>query len=178
MRRIVVLGCSGAGKTTFARKLSEQLGVAHIELDALHWEPNWTSTPIERFREKVRSAIATAPRGWVVCGQYSNVRDEVWPQADTVVWLDYPMTTVVNRVVKRTIARCRRGEELWGGCREDWYIQLCTKDSLFLWVFNTWRKNRWKFPHLFRTPAYQHLRVIRFRDPLEADRWLENVCPA
>ena len=178
MRRIVVLGCSGAGKTTFARRLSERLNVAHIELDALHWEPNWTSTPVDRFREKVRDAIAAAPQGWVACGNYTIVRDELWPHADTIVWLDLPMTTVANRVIRRTFSRCWSGEELWGGCRERFWFQFFSKESLFLWVFQTWRKNRWRYPHLFRTAAYRHLRIVRFRDPVKADRWLENVCPA
>jgi adenylate kinase family enzyme len=63
MRRVVVVGTSGSGKTTLARQLAEVLEVPHIELDALHWEPKWTSTPAERMREKVRAALGNAPQG-------------------------------------------------------------------------------------------------------------------
>ncbi len=45
MRRIVVIGTSGSGKTTLARELAGRLNVPHIELDALHWKPNWVATP-------------------------------------------------------------------------------------------------------------------------------------
>ena len=58
MRRMVVVGSSGAGKTTLAQELADRLGVPHVELDALHWGPNWTATPTEIFRPRVEAAIA------------------------------------------------------------------------------------------------------------------------
>lgn len=59
-RRIVVVGTSGSGKTTMARRLAERLGYPHVELDALYWEPHWTPAPVEVFRERVRQAIRPA----------------------------------------------------------------------------------------------------------------------
>ncbi|HEX9239346.1 MAG TPA: hypothetical protein VF910_01650, partial [Candidatus Bathyarchaeia archaeon] len=52
-QRISVVGTIGAGKTTFARKTSKLLDAPHIELDALHWEPNWIEAPNDLFRERV-----------------------------------------------------------------------------------------------------------------------------
>ncbi len=47
MQRIYVVGTTGSGKTTLARQLARRLGISHLELDALHWDANWTPTPRE-----------------------------------------------------------------------------------------------------------------------------------
>src|SRR2546423_12098783 len=105
MRRVIVVGTSGSGKTTLARQLAARLGVPHIELDALHWQPNWTPTPPDQMRQKVIAALKNAPDGWTICGHYRAIRDAIWPFADTVIWLDYPMATVFSRVIVRTLRR-------------------------------------------------------------------------
>lgn len=57
MQRISIVGTSGSGKTTLARTLAQQLQFPHIELDALHWQPNWTELPDVLFRERVAQAL-------------------------------------------------------------------------------------------------------------------------
>lgn len=76
LRRIVVVGTTGSGKSTLARTLAQRLNVPHVELDALHWEPNWRQAAPPVFRE--RTAHALAGEGWVVDGNYSVVRDLTW----------------------------------------------------------------------------------------------------
>ena len=61
-RRINVVGTSGSGKTTMARNLAARLGVPHVELDELHWGPNWTEEPDELFRERVERLLVG--EGW------------------------------------------------------------------------------------------------------------------
>ena len=71
--RVVVVGTSGAGKTTFADALAAALQLQHTELDQLHWGPGWTPAPTEQF---VRAtAQAAAGQRWVMDGNYSVVRD-------------------------------------------------------------------------------------------------------
>ena len=175
MRRVVLIGTSGCGKTTLARQLAQRLNVPHIELDALHWQPNWTETPRDRLVEKARLALDAADGasdGWTLCGHYGKVADLTWSRADTVIWLDYSMTVTFMRVLRRTLLRCWRQEKLWNGNRESLRLQLFDRDSLFLWVINTWRIRRRDTPRLLRDPRFAHLRVLRFRSPGQLEQWL------
>ena len=72
MQRISVVGNSGSGKTTVARRLAAVLDVPHIELDAIFHQPGWRELPTTDFREQVTRAVQGA--GWVVDGNYSAVR--------------------------------------------------------------------------------------------------------
>src|SRR6266545_3515470 len=92
MRRVTVAGISGSGKSTFARGLAERLGVPYLELDELHHGPNWTEATADELRARVETAIAAAPEGWVIDGNYRNkLGDFVLAQADTFVWLELPL---------------------------------------------------------------------------------------
>ena len=138
MRCVVVVGSSGAGKTTLAQELADRLGVPHVELDALHWGPNWTATPTEILRPRVEAAIAG--EGWTVSGNYLTLRDSIWPKADTLIWLDYPMPLVMWRVVRRTVGRCITKERLWADNVESWRLSFFDKESIIVWAWTTWRK--------------------------------------
>lgn len=174
-QRIVVIGTTGSGKTTLASRLAQRLGCTHIEMDALHWEPNWTEAPTEVFRERVQKA-ATHER-WVMDGNYSVVRDIAWPAADTVVWLDYPLPVILWRLLRRTLRRVFLHEELWNGNRERFATQFLTPNSLFLWLFKTYWRRRCEYPEMLARPEYAHLALIRLRSPYETERWLA-ACPS
>ncbi len=173
MRRVVVLGTSGSGKTTLARELARRMDVAHIELDALYWEKNWTGAPKPIFRQRVEQA--TAQEAWALCGNYASVRDMTLARADTAIWLDYPMRVVFNRVLTRSLRRALARELLWGNNRESLYLQLCTRESILLWVINTWRIRRRDYPKMLRSETCRHLRVLRFRSPAETAAWLSSL---
>lgn len=174
MRRIVVLGTSGCGKTTLARDLAKLLSLPHIELDALHWEPRWTEAPRDVFRARVAQAVAR--ESWIVDGNYGKARDIVWPRADTIIWLDYSMTIIFTRVFARTMRRCWSGQELWSGNRERFWTQFfTTNDSILVWVLTSWRKHRRDYPKALREQARAGKRILRFARPADAKRWLQQV---
>ena len=172
-QRIVVVGTTCAGKTTLAQNLAQRLRLPHIELDALHWGPNWTPAPRETFRQAVAEALHGAT--WVTDGNYSKVQDIVWSRADTVIWLDYPFPVIFGRLIKRTFRRVVTRETLWNGNRESWRGVLLSRDSLLLWAVKTHNKRRRRFLRNFDDPAYAHLAVTRLRLPGKTRRWLDNL---
>ena len=176
MRRIVVVGTSGSGKTTLARTLAAALRVPHVELDALYWGPDWTPHPAEQFAQRVERAVAGD--AWVVDGGYAAVRDRIWARADTIVWLDYPMSVVFPRALCRCVARAVTREPLWAGNRESLRLTFASRDSLLLWVIATWRLRRRDYPKLLKAPAWRHLHVQRHRSPAETQRWVRTLEPA
>ena len=174
--RIVVVGTSGSGKTTVARELAAALGVTHVELDALNWDPGWVDlnqTNREKFLKRVKEAVAGD--AWVVDGNYSSSRDLVWPKATAVVWLDYPLWLNLWRMVKRTIPRIVTKAPLWQGNTESFRQQFLSRDSMFLWVIKTHRRRHTSLPAILAQPEHAHLTVLRHRSPRETRTWLRRI---
>ena len=71
MRRVVVVGAPGSGKTTTATAIARRLGLPRVELDALHWGPGWTPVDNEILRDRLRAAVAGD--AWVVDGNYFSL---------------------------------------------------------------------------------------------------------
>lgn len=128
LNRIIIIGTSGSGKTTFAKALASTLGIPHVELDAIHWAANWTQVPDDEMRLRVSEATAS-PR-WIMDGNYGQVRDIVWGQADTLIWLKYSFPTIFFRAFKRTIKRVLTQEELWHRNREHWKMAFFSRESV------------------------------------------------
>ncbi len=57
LSRIAVVGTTGASKTMLARRIADRLGLPHVELDAIYWEPDWTHAPDDVFRQRVAEAL-------------------------------------------------------------------------------------------------------------------------
>jgi adenylate kinase family enzyme len=152
--------------------LATQLGYAHIEMDALHWLPNWTEKPADAFREDIAQAVSSGC--WVVDGNYGKVRDIVWSQADAVIWLDYRLPLILWRLTRRTASRILSKEVLWNGNRELLRNQF-QRDSLFIWAFQSYRKQQQTYPALFQQPEYRHITFIRLTSPRATEDWLEMV---
>ena len=173
MRRVVVVGSAGCGKTHLAAELAGLLRVPHIEMDALNWGPNWTSVGGERLRELV--AVPTAGEGWVADGNYSETRDIVWGRADTLVWLDYPLPLIYWRLLTRTVRRCVTGEELWNGNRETVRACFLDEDNLFAYVRRTHARRKREYERLSTSFEFPHLHWYRLRSPREARALLRAV---
>ena len=169
--KIAVVGTSGSGKTTVARRLAEHHRVPHVELDALHWGPGWSHPDADEFRARVAEALSGP--GWVADGSYhGKLGDSVLEQVDLVVWLDLPFRTVARRVWTRTLRRIRSREELWAGNRETWHDAFLSRDSLFLWIVKTHRSRRRRY--LERLDRYE---FVRLRSQREIEAWLASEAP-
>ena len=174
MPRIAVIGNTGSGKTIVALRVAEALGITHIKLDALHWEPDWVETPRDVFRKRVRKVVSET--NWVSDGNYSKVRDILWGRAEIIVWLDYPFHVSFSRLLKRTIRRVLFREKLWNGNRESLRIAF-SRDSILLWSIKTYSRRKREYPELMKAPEYSHITFLQHRRPEETEEYLKTLRP-
>jgi len=171
LARVVVVGSSCSGKTTFARELAAVLGSPHVELDALHWGPEWVPKPKPEFA-RLTDAATAAPR-WVVDGNYRIVREIVWPRATSIVWLNLAFATVFARALRRTMRRSLSGEELYAGNRESLGRAFVSRESILLWVLQTYGRRQREF-QLLKQGA-KDLQWFEFRRQSEASAFLQSI---
>lgn len=101
MKRILVIGSPGSGKSTVAKALSKKYDIPVIHLDKLFWKSGWVQTSHEEFDKKLLSELEKDE--WVIDGNYSRTLDLRLKYADTVIFFDYPTYICVWRVIKRVI---------------------------------------------------------------------------
>jgi adenylate kinase family enzyme len=173
LERVAVVGSSCSGKTTLARELANLLGASYIELDSVYWEADWKPRPEADFRQLVEEAVS-ADR-WVVDGNYSVVRDLIWPRATAVVWLNYPFRLVFPRALSRTIRRAITREELYSGNRESLRKAFFSSDSILLWVITSFRRHQRDYETLRESRTYPQIRFWELRRPSEATQLLSSL---
>jgi adenylate kinase family enzyme len=177
MRRVSVVGNSGAGKTSLARRIAAILDVPCIELDAIHHLPDWE--PIDPDEFVARIDVLTRGDGWVVDGSYRPVVVDgpVWRRADTVVWLDPPRRTVMRQVTWRTLRRVITRQRLWNGNREQWTDMLSwdPEKSIIAWAWTNHDKYVDHFGAAMHAPQFAHLDFVRLRSHADARCWLASV---
>jgi len=168
-KRILVVGPTGSGKTTVAARLAGVYDLAHVELDTLHWGPDWTICP--DFDEQAKLAVQCD--AWVIDGGYTRVTQVAWPRADLVVRLDYTFPAVFMQLLLHTFRRCWNKENLFGGNRESWRTQFLSKESLFVWLFKTYAKRK----RLLGDLARRHPRVsmLRHGNRKQTNSWLDSL---
>jgi adenylate kinase family enzyme len=177
LSRVVVQGTSGSGKTTVSKALATVLGVECLELDGLYQQPDWTPLEVEEFRSRVAAFVEQ--QRWVVDGNYSHVRDILWPKATLVLIIDLPKRVVTTRVIKRTFLRIVRREELWNGNRESWRNALSRDPmrNIILWSWNSHSKYHDVVPREARE-AVGSERVVVLTSAHEVRRFVASATSA
>ena len=130
-RRALVIGSSGAGKSTFARKLAALKGYRIIHLDQLYWEPGWVIAEPNVYRARLQRALAAD--AWVMDGNNSSTFDLRLPRADAVIWIDRPRWVCFARVLRRiatTYGQVR--EDMAPGCPEKIDLEFLR----YVWTFH------------------------------------------
>jgi adenylate kinase family enzyme len=137
MRRILVVGGPGAGKTTFARRLGAKLALPVVHLDFHYWRSGWQMPAPEEWRDAV--AVLAAEPAWIMDGNYANTYDIRMPRADSLAWLDYPRGICMRRVLWRTFHGLGRTRaDLPSDCPERFDIEFLR----FVWEFRAKHRHR------------------------------------
>ncbi|MFK0046273.1 adenylate kinase [Streptomyces sp. NPDC090741] len=172
MERILVVGVTGAGKSTLAQTLSSRLGLPCHEMDALYFNgPNWAIN--SNLAEDV-SKLTAGPR-WIIDSYgYPEVRELLWDRADTVIWLDYPKRVVMPRILRRSFRRTVTREVLFGGNRETWTDWLSREHPAW-WAWSQHGARRREVERRVHDPRFAPLHTCRFGHPQETAAWLASL---
>jgi adenylate kinase family enzyme len=166
VKKILVIGCSGVGKSTFAVQIAEKTDLPFTLTDPFYWKPNWQLASIETVIELVDAA--TQQETWVLDGNFDDWRGIVWQRADMVIWLDYPLWRILFQV-------CTRNFGLWATQKPTWSDNRMTWNGAWTGVRHAWRSHKLKlakYPgYLAEFPGVQQL---RFKHPREASKWLST----
>jgi adenylate kinase family enzyme len=176
LSRVNVVGCSGSGKSTFARTLAARLGTPYVEMDAVFWQPHWTQPSDEVFFERLGRALTADT--WVLDGNYSRTAALKWKRVQTVIWLDYSRARTLLRSVRRALVRSVTREELWPGTgNRESFRRLFSRDSIVLFAVRAHRRVRTNYEAAMIDPTLMALQFIRLRTPREADLFLRRIAP-
>ena len=167
MRKVLVIGSGGAGKSTFANRLGQILGIEVIHLDSLYWNPGWVETPKDEWRKTIETLLKHD--SWIIDGNYSSTLERRLEACDTVIFLDIARTVCLWRILKRAVLyRNRHRPDMAEGCAEK-----------LNWEFMRWA---WDYPNRTRPKLMallekhsQDRQIIRLRSSAEAEEFLRRL---
>jgi adenylate kinase family enzyme len=124
MQRIIVIGCPGSGKSTFARALHNKTGIPLYHLDMMYWNADKTTVEKRAFLERLSALLER--EAWIIDGNYASTMEQRMAACDTVIFLDYPVEVCLDGI------RARRGKPRsdmpWIEAEEDAEFTLFVKN--------------------------------------------------
>jgi adenylate kinase family enzyme len=129
MKKILIIGSGGAGKSTFAKRLHEAIGVEVIHLDKIFWRPNWVETPKDEWAKTIENLLKKD--SWIMDGNFGGTMEMRIAASDTVVFLDLPRTICVRQAFKRFLSyKGTNRPDMTEGCKEKFDYEF------FKWLWN------------------------------------------
>ena len=167
MKRVMIIGCGGAGKSTLARKLGDKTGLPVIHLDQIFWSPgNWQHLIREEFdvlliREMEKPA-------WILDGNYDRTMELRLEQCDTVIYLDYSRWVCLLQWFKRVITHWGKARpDMAPGCAE-WF-----DPEFFRWMWNFNRDHRKQYCEILS--AQKNKTIYIFKNRRQLRKFLDAI---
>ncbi len=165
MKRVIIIGCPGSGKSTFARALRDQTGLPLFYLDMMYWNANRRKVERPLFLERLQNALNHD--AWIVDGNYASTMEMRMQRCDTVFFLDYPTDVCLDGIASRQ-----------GKIREDmpWIENVGEVDEDFINLIRNYRReSRPKVLELLE--KYRDKNIIIFHSREEAAEYLQKMKP-
>lgn len=167
MKRVMIIGQPGAGKSWLAREMGRRTGLPVYHMDHIHWQAGW----VERSQdEKLRLAREVhAQEEWIFEGGHSRSWDERVARADTCIWLDFPLWFRFGCVIYRTLKTYGQDRpDMTAGCPERF------SGEFMKWIWDTRQSGRRKPAAIFASPD-THLTRICLKTRADVARYLQGI---
>ena len=99
MKKVIVIGCPGSGKSTFSRALHKKTGIPLYHLDQMYWNADRTTVEKGVFLERLAAVLRQD--AWIIDGNYASTMEQRMAACDTVILLDYPLATCLEGIRER-----------------------------------------------------------------------------
>lgn len=167
MKKVIIIGSGGAGKSTLSRKLSELTGIDIIHLDKLFWLPGWVSISREELSDKVKEICLKD--SWIIDGNYSGTMEMRMEAADTIIYLDFPTIVCIWSILKRRIMYAgKERPDVTVGCIEKVDVEF------FNWVLTYRHRNRKKLLGMLDKYA-ENRKVLIFRSRNQVNSFVRKL---
>ena len=166
MKRVIVIGCGGSGKSTLSRVLSEKTNLPVVHLDKLFWKEGWVNISREEFDNLLNEELKREE--WIIDGNYDRTLKERLKKSDTVIYLDYPRMTCLLGVVKRVLSNYGKVRaDMAEGCPEKFDLDFIK------WIWNFNKEHRDKFYKILKEEKDKQIYI--FRNRKECNEFVKNL---
>ena len=156
MKKVIVIGCPGSGKSTVSRALHNKTGIPLYHLDMMYWNADKTTVEKSVFLERL--SVVLEKDEWIIDGNYGSTMELRMAACDTVIFLDYPLDVCLNGIKER-----------FGKPRSDMPWIETEEDSEFIeFIKNYNEQQKPKVLELLKKYADKNIIIFRSREQVDA----------
>jgi len=174
-QRIVLAGTAGSGKSYLGRQMAELTGIPYVQLDTMFWDANWNTVPDEVFESRIRTALGNVGHAWIVDGNYRGAGNITFPQATSLIWLDYPARIIFRRLIWRTCRQIVSRQPVHFNNRQTIRSAFWGRDAFIPWVIRTHQERRQPYLEMIDNCPHPNLTVIQLSHPREAEALITEL---
>ena len=172
IKRVLIYGVTGSGKTTLAKRLAERTGIPWHSVDDLTWEPDWVQVPIPEQTRRIEAICSE--ESWILDTAYGHWLSVPLGAAQLIVTLDYPSWRSFGRLVWRTLRRIVDKSAICNGNHESLKTML-SSDSILLWHFKSFQRKRDRMAQWAQSKSGPT--VVRIQTPKQLEDWINSIEP-